>query len=107
MAKIEQCMKCRKCDNFYGCAHYEKADDTECEYYEFPINNSKWSFIRLFSFKGRIRRAEMWLTYLGCVSAAFLINLYFIKKISFLLSDIFDQWAFALDIMCPIYKTFS
>lgn len=84
MAKIEQCMKCRKCDNFYGCAHYEKADDTECGYYEFPINNSKWSFIRLFSFKGRIGRAEMWLTYLGCVSAA-LVNLYFyfIKKIHF------------------------
>ena len=48
MAKIEQCMKCKKCDNFYGCIHYEKASDAECDYYEFPINNSKRSFKRLF-----------------------------------------------------------
>ena len=67
MAKIEQCMKCKKCDNFYGCIHYEKASDAECDYYEFPINNSKRSFKRLFSFKGRIGRAEMWLTYLGYI----------------------------------------
>ena len=65
MAKIEQCMRCKKCDNFYGWVHYEKANDAECGYYEFPINNSRKSFKRLFSFKGRIGRAEIWLTYLG------------------------------------------
>ena len=59
--RIEQCMKCRYGDDFIKCEHYETTS-TECEYYEFPINNSKWSFIRLFSFKGRIGRTEMWLT---------------------------------------------
>ena len=62
--RIQQCMKCRHSDDFIECKHYEKTG-TKCEYYEFPINNSKWSFIRLFSFKGRIGRAEMWLSYLG------------------------------------------
>ena len=77
--RIQQCMKCRNCDNFIECEHYEKAN-TECRYYEFPINNSRWSFIRLFSFKGRIGRAEMWLTYLGCFISAILINIYFVEN---------------------------
>ena len=80
MAKIQQCMRCKKCDNFYGCVHYEKASDTKCEFYEFPINNSRWSFIRLFSFKGRIGRAEMWLTFLGCFISAILVNVYFVEN---------------------------
>ena len=71
--RVQQCMKCRNCDNFIECEHYEKTD-AECEYYEFPINNSKWSFVHLFSFKGRIGRTEMWLTSLGCFISAILIN---------------------------------
>ena len=77
--RVQQCMKCRNCDNFLECKHYEKTD-TECEYYEFPINNSKWSFVRLFSFKGRIGRTEMWLTSLGCFISAILVNIYFIEN---------------------------
>ena len=61
LSRIQQWMRCRNCDDFIECEHYEKTN-TECEYYEFPINNSKWSFIRLFSFKGRTGRTEMWLT---------------------------------------------
>ena len=77
--RIEQCMKCRHCDDFIECKHYEKTG-TKCEYYEFPINNSKWSFIRLFSFKGRIGRAEMWLTFWGCFISAILVNIYFVEN---------------------------
>ena len=77
--RIEQCMKCRHCDDFIECKHYEKTG-TKCEYYEFPINNSKWSFIRLFLFKGRIGRTEMWLSYLGCFSSAILVNIYFVEN---------------------------
>ena len=36
--RIEQCMKCRHCDDFIECKHYEKTG-TKCEYYEFPINS--------------------------------------------------------------------
>lgn len=77
--RIERCMKCRYCDDFIECKHYEKTS-TKCEHYEFPINNSKWSFIRLFSFKGRIGRAEMWLSYLGCFISAILVNIYFVEN---------------------------
>lgn len=82
--RIEQCMKCRHCDDFIECKHYEKTG-TKCEYYEFPINNSKWSFIRLFSFKGRIGRAEMWLTFWGCFISAILVNIYFVENAFLLL----------------------
>lgn len=77
--RIEQCMKCRHCDDFIECKHYEKTG-TKCEHYEFPINNSRWSFVRLFLFRGRIGRAEMWLTFLGCSISAILVNVYFVEN---------------------------
>ena len=54
--RIERCMKCRYCDDFIECKHYEKTS-TKCEHYEFPINNSKWSFIRLFSVQRKNRKS--------------------------------------------------
>ena len=102
MAKIEQCMKCRKCDNFCGCEHYEKVSDTECEYYELPINNSKKSFKRLFSFEGRIGRAEMWLTYLG-----YCLILIILGGVAEMVDPVFGPFLFIVSVILLLWIVYA
>lgn len=66
MTKLSQCSVCKKkFTSENECEFYSPIDDSYCGNYELPYNNSQGMFKHLFSFKGRIRRTEYGLTYLG------------------------------------------
>lgn len=60
--------QCDTCQFDYNCAIQEerkyKYDDTICNEYVPPVNNSRGMFRRLFTCKGRIRRLEFGLSYI-------------------------------------------
>ena len=63
MAKLGQCISCRKHTPDNDCGFYNPLDDSDCKEYELPYNNPTGLFKRPFSFKGRIRRLEYCMTY--------------------------------------------
>lgn len=66
MTKLSQCSVCKKkFTSENECEFYSPIDNSYCDNYELPYNNSQGMFKHLFSFKGRIRRTEYGLTYLG------------------------------------------
>lgn len=64
MTKLAQCSACKNYKYPDTCEYYKYSDDSYCEKYEPPFNNSEGMFKHLFSFKGRIRRLEYGITYL-------------------------------------------
>ena len=60
--------QCNTCQYNYNCTIQEESkfayDETPCNEYLAPINNSKGMFNRWFTYKGRIRRMELFLTYI-------------------------------------------
>lgn len=75
MTKLAQCTACKNFTHEGACKYYKYLDDSSCEQYELPLNNSKGMFARIFSFKGRIRRLEYVLTYLLYMSFSYFANL--------------------------------
>lgn len=66
MTKLSQCLACKKkFVSEYECEFYNPIENNYCDKYELPYDNSKGMFKNVFSFKGRIRRTEYGLTYLG------------------------------------------
>ena len=58
MTKLAQCTACKNFTHEGACKYYKYLDDSSCEQYELPLNNSKGMFTRIFSFKGRIRKGQ-------------------------------------------------
>lgn len=60
--------QCNSCQYDLNCSNQSrmgnKYDNTVCEDYEGPINNSDGMFKRVFTYKGRIRRLEFGISYI-------------------------------------------
>ena len=69
--------QCYTCQYNFNCTIQEERkfnyDETPCDEYLAPINNSKGMFNRLFTYKGRIRRMEYALTYVFILVLCFVI----------------------------------
>ena len=71
--------QCNSCQYDLNCSNQSrvgnKYDNTVCEDYEGPINNSDGMFKRVFTYKGRIRRLEFGISYLiYCILYFFVIT---------------------------------
>ena len=75
MAKLKQCLSCKKYTSDHDCGFYNLLDESDCKEYELPYNNSEGMFKHPFSFKGRIRRRDYILSYLLCWMICTPINL--------------------------------
>lgn len=75
MSNIDQCSKCRRCEDSYSCEYYTSEDPTPCLHYERPIDNSKFMG-RFFLWTGRIGRLEYIVTILVAVFAYFALAFY-------------------------------
>jgi uncharacterized membrane protein YhaH (DUF805 family) len=74
MTKINQCILCGKYASDEVCMFADPIKADICEHYQLPLNNSRDMFSRIFSFKGRIRRLEYGLTFIGYQFFNILIN---------------------------------
>ena len=93
---MRQCFTCKKFTEYGDCVFFNN-QDCECNEYELPLNNSEGMFKHIFSFKGRIRRMEYCLTYLGYY--IFFLPMYLIEEsnISFIFAML---WLLLLIPVC-------
>ena len=101
MAIYEQCTRCR-CD-VMSCGVTNGLDDTWCEHFVQPIDNSKM-FDRWYKFSGRIGRLEYIMTLTGCILLYFItlgLMRYLILVNEWYIETTVDAFVFAFACMIP------